>query len=114
MNFFNNFNKLCELRAEQLKLEKNVDTVLLKAYQKCPKNVCDFLLRQRKINRHMTESIHNASFFDKSDLYEKQLAYNQSVMDSILEWDDQYICDTIQNLGFYETWRNESATPTNK
>lgn len=108
MNFFNNFNKLCELRAEQLKTEKEVDIVLMKTYEKCPKNVCEFLLRQRAVNRHMTETIHNASIFDKSELYKKQLEYNQMIFDSILEWDDKFTnCHHIQNLGFYETFRNK-------
>jgi len=99
MNLFSSFSSLFTQRQEQLEKQEKIDEKLLLLVKKCPKKVSKYLLKQRELNRDLTEEYNNVSFTSYLSLINKHILITNEELRKIEQVKN---CNNLKELLYYK------------
>jgi hypothetical protein len=84
-------------RLTQLEEENFIDSLLQNEYSKCPNTIMELIFNARKINRIHSKKLYSSSFFDYSEIIEKNLKLVDTYHSNMILYKDN-LCENIPKI----------------
>ena len=84
-------------RKKQLKLQKNIDNIILESRVKCPQTLIDFFIVERVFNREQCFDVNNSNIWEYPDIISKNMEILEKRNNKLLlELESNNVCSVLK------------------